>query len=223
MYCIYTINICIYKCICTIFTFLIVCVPCTCGCSVKVWGKCIVPGYCSCCSYTTDPLCLAANVACEALKKPIESSLRGAEAVISGLESGFNKAQVVLQDAQAGVNRAQNVLNNANDDLGRIRARYGSDLDISDSIRSYTISGIVKVVAVTFDVELMGLTRESFVSADIRMTTCCIGSFATRLRLPISNPQAIASELVNRYKVQFARRKKRSGQVSLKTKISQHQ
>ena len=99
------------------FNFLLctVCVP-GCGRCSCSWSGCGC--HCSSCyNRFTDPVCLAANAACEALKAPIIVSLRVSRESVSVLGDSLNVAKGVFSAAESALEAASQELQDASDGL----------------------------------------------------------------------------------------------------------
>ena len=152
---------------------------------------------------------MASNAACSLLKEPIKAALSAAQAGISGLQAGADAARNTLASARSLVSAAINKLDEAKRGLDRVRDEFRKGLDILSKIVTYSLTGIVNVREITFEVALTtALDKSSSININVKVHTCCFGSPTVGLRFSIGNPLSIVSELVNRFTPSVGRRKR---------------
>ena len=95
-------------------------------CFAKAWGKCILkrPRWRGCCIRIRNPLCLAANAACWALKKSLDLILKAAVVVVNKSRRVLDVAKVALSLAQGVLHASKKTLGAANVVLKGIKNAY---------------------------------------------------------------------------------------------------
>ena len=138
--------------------FLTVCIGCPSGweCCGHVWGACVCtyPGWDSCCTRITDPICLIANTACAALKKPLDWILQGAIKIIDNSRWTLDVAKGVLSGAQGIVKTARGVLDIAIEALEVVKKAYRVGVNAISAITSFGLTKIINISEIYFKVKL---------------------------------------------------------------------
>ena len=138
--------------------FCPVCIGCFDGtyCCARAWGKCVLrcPEWDSCCSRISDPICEAENVACEALKAPIQVALAAARELVESTGDTLQVANYGLAFAEAALTVAEEGVNAAQDFLDGIESTYAVGLKVAESIAEVGLNGLVDIREISFDVGL---------------------------------------------------------------------
>ena len=167
------------------------------GCRVKTCRKSV-----------TDPVCLAANAACRALKAPFkallgpaEAALRGFEHLLSAARSALNGAQSLLRSASSGLDSAKRALESA-------KSRLGSALNVVAAILQLGINNLFGIHSVTLEGMLNTVGGGRF-AASIDMTIIR-HRIRAKMALTLSNPTELINYAVNYIKSRFGRKKRSS-------------
>ena len=135
-----------------------VCVGCPKGwnCCGRVWGKCVCghPGWDSCCKRITNPVCLAANAGCWALKKPLDLILQGARVVVDKSRHILDVAKGALSIAQGALRGVQKLLDVAKAALEGIKIAYRVGVNALSALANFVLTQIVNIREMYFKVAL---------------------------------------------------------------------
>lgn len=142
------------------------CVGCPSGwdCCGRAWGKCVCthPGWDSCCKRITDPVCVTANTACGALKKPLDLILQGAIKVVDKSRVTLDIAKTALSAAQGVINSAKRLLDLAIKALDVVRATYRVGVGALNAIAKFTLTKIINIKEMYFKVQLSAANGGKF-------------------------------------------------------------
>ena len=135
-----------------------VCIGCPSGwvCCGRVWGACVCthPGWDSCCTRITDPLCLAANAACALLKKPLDLVLQGVIKVVDNSRWTLDVAKGVLSAAQGVITAAKKTLDLAIAALDVVKATYRIGVNAISALTRFVLTKIINIRELYFKVQL---------------------------------------------------------------------
>ena len=143
-----------------------VCIGCPKGwvCCGRVWGNCVCthPGWDSCCTQVPDPLCVAANTACAALKKPLDLILRGAIIIIDKSLVALDVVKGLLTAAQGILNGFKNSLNIAIKFLDGVKVIYRVGVNALSALANFVLTKIINITEMYFKVELSAANGGKF-------------------------------------------------------------
>lgn len=126
-----------------------------------------MPRFGSCCHSVDDPICITANIACEALIVTARVVLRAAEAAFNGAQHSVNVATVAFQAAQVTVNAARGSLDAANLVLETISEAYHVGIEVAGKIAELGTSGLVSIREISFEVSL-GEANTGYFAATVK-------------------------------------------------------
>ena len=178
----------------------IACVGCPRGwtCCGRAWGKCVCsrPKWDGCCTRITDPTCLAANTACDALRETAKAALRAAEGVVSGAKGTLDVANVALEGARVVVRESEVALDAANGILEAAKQTYRLGAKAGELVASFGINGLVSITQISFDVELGAAASGRFAGS---VTARFLGGAQTTISLSIDlrDIASMASQLAD--------------------------
>ena len=178
-----------------------VCVGCPSGwvCRVHVWGRCVAghPGWNSCCTRVTDPVCAAANLACTGLKRGLEAAIVVAQRVVQGAKRSLDAANLVLEGAKHVVNGAKHTLNVANAVLEGVKRAYRAGIQAISAIVRVGLGGLVQVREIYFSTSLRDANQGRF---HCRVRVSFLGRHPVTLgmHIDIRNPWGMAKQLASR-------------------------
>ena len=148
------------------FILYAVCVGCPSGwvCHKRVWGKCVfgTPGWNSCCTRITDPVCIAKNAACYALKKPLDFALSVAIKVVDKSKVTLNVAKGALSVAQGVVNVAKRSLDLAIGFLEGVKKTYRVGVNALSALANFALTKIINIRDMYFKVGLSAASGGKF-------------------------------------------------------------
>ena len=134
--------------------FNTVCVGCPRGwhCCGKVWGKCVCtyPGWDSCCTRVTDPVCTIANAACWLLKKPLDLILQVAIVVVDKSRHTLDIVKVALSVAQGILNGVKVVLDGAIAALEGVKVAYKVGVSAISALVNFALTQIINIQEIYF-------------------------------------------------------------------------
>ena len=143
-----------------------VCVGCPSGwvCRARVWGRCVAghPGWNSCCTRVTDPVCAAANLACTGLKRALQAAIVVAQRVVQGARRTLDVANAALEVARRVVNGAKHILNVANAVLEGVKRAYRAGIQALSAIVRVGLGGLIDIREIYFSVSLNAANGGSF-------------------------------------------------------------
>lgn len=123
--------------------------------SLQIWGKCIgCPKWKSCCTRIPDPTCVAANVACQAVRKTAYAALSAAKLVVSAASHSLHVANAALRAAQAIVNSNRWPLEAATGVLEGIKATVKAGATAASAITRLGLGGLIDIRKLEFNVQI---------------------------------------------------------------------
>ena len=133
-------------------------------CCGRAWGKCIctLPGWDSCCTRVTDPICLAANAACWLLKKPLDLILQGAIFIVDKSRHALDVVKGVLSLAQGAMHVAKLVLDGAIAFLEGVKVTYRVGVSAISALADFVLTKIVNIQEIHFRVSLQAANGGEF-------------------------------------------------------------
>lgn len=150
----------------------------------------------------TNPACLLANKACNALKATWRALLAPAELALRGYEALLSGAQWLLRQAESALNAARSSLDRAKDALKRAKARLGDKLNVVAAILQRGIDGLFSIHSVTLKIPLYLPLGGTF-GASIDMTI--VGRrIRASFRINLLNPLALIEYAVNYIRRRFS-------------------
>lgn len=148
--------------------FFTVCVP-GCGrCSCN-WRRCGC--HCSSCyKRIRDPICVAANVACEALKAPIKLALKGAREALRGVSNSLNVAKKAFRVAEQIADAASRGLAEASDALEEVKEAFADGISLLGEIAGFGIRNMLNIEEIRFNARLESVNSGQFqISVEARI------------------------------------------------------
>ena len=177
-----------------------VCVGCPSGwtCCGTAWGTCICtrPGWNSCCTRISDPVCEAENVACTALKAPIKLTLRAAEEVVDSSRVTLNGLKAALIPLQAAVNAAKAVVSAAEDALEGIKVTFATALQAANAIANFGLNGLVSIREISFNANLDVAAGGSF-SGSVRAVFAGAAEITVSFNINLYDITSMATQLAD--------------------------
>ena len=155
-------------------------------------AACICPW--DCC--ITDPVCVAGNLACDALKAPLLLALEAAKFFVDKSRGVLDAAIAILSGAQGVVNAAEESLNLAIAFLEGVKRTYRVGVNALDAITKFTLTEIVNIREMYFKVELSVANGGVF---QCRVKGVLLGNnINLELTLNIRNPLELAKSLAEK-------------------------
>ena len=149
-----------------VFSLYTVCIGCPSGwvCCGRVWGACICthPGWDSCCTRITDPICAVANAACWLLKKPIDLILQVAIVVVDKSRHLLDIAKAALSVVQGFVYAAKGILQGAIGFLEGVKVTYRVGVNAVSALASFVLTQIINIREIYFKVGLSAASGGAF-------------------------------------------------------------
>ena len=134
------------------------CIGCPSGwvCCGRAWGVCVCthPGWNSCCTRISNPICVAANAGCWLLKKPLDLILQGAIFVVDKSRHLLDIAKAALTVAQGAVSFAKGVLEAAKAALEVVKVAYKVGVSAISAIANFVLTQIINIREMYFKVGL---------------------------------------------------------------------
>ena len=190
-----------------ILFFATVCIGCPtcCDCCGRVWGVCICaePGWDSCCTRITDPICIAGNGLCEGLRATAYAALTIAEETVNAAQGSLKVAEGVLEAAKAVVSTAKYSLDAANGILEAAQVTYQVGTDVAGRIASFGLNGLVNIREISFDVDLSAASGGSF-SGSVRAVFLGQAEVTVSLSVNLRDIVSMAKQLAERIGDGFA-------------------
>eukprot|EP00118_Oscarella_pearsei_P003468 m.14405 g.14405 ORF g.14405 m.14405 type:complete len:651 (+) comp25740_c0_seq1:1-1953(+) len=158
------------------------------GCCWRVWGSCKgCPGWNSCCFRVPNPLCVAANVACKAVRGVAYVALWAAEKALNVARAPFVAARAFLEVVKQAVK------------LGAQAASW---------IISHALTGLISIKRIWFDVSVTAVKGGSF-GGGIRVSFLKRSPIQFSFSLSFRNPFAMIKALAERVWRIFSGRRRR--------------
>lgn len=181
------------------------------GCKASAWGKCVCPKWRwnKCKFRLTDPVCLALNAGCYVLRAPTEGLILAAKAVLRVVELALWAAEVLLKAAQVVVDKAKHTLDLAKAAVEAVKVTVKAGLDALQSIISFTLTGLIDIREIGFDVHLAQFDH-GHINAYIKVSFLKQSPTTLGISLPIFNPLKIVGELTEKAASGITGRKRRS-------------
>ena len=130
------------------------CIGCPKGwrCCGRAWGKCVctLPGWDSCCTRVKNAVCIAANAACWALKKPLDVILKAAIFVVDKSKGVLDVAKVALTLAQGVLHTAKLALNAANAALEGVKVLYKVGATALTALVDFAFTKLINIREIYF-------------------------------------------------------------------------
>jgi exonuclease VII small subunit len=183
------------------------CIGCPSGwvCCKKKWGACICthPGWDSCCTRITDPICTAANAGCWLLKKPLDLILQGVIFVVDKSRHVLDVAKIALIVAQGILHGVKVVLDGAILFLEGVKLTYKIGVYAITALAEFVLTKIINIREIYFRVALsvakggefmcrikgvlLGLNLDLDLKVNTRDITSVIKNIADRVISGLSN------------------------------------
>ena len=146
------------------FSLITACLGCPDGftCCARVWGECVFecPTWNNCCTRIPDPVCEAENLACLALKEPIELVLKGAEEVVDASRHTLEVASLIVPEGALVV--VQGAVDVAEGAVEGVLKSYAAGLKAAEFIAKLGINGIISIRRISFSTALDTAAGGSF-------------------------------------------------------------
>lgn len=176
------------------------CVPCPRGttCCGRVWGRCICyrPVFGRCCKTVPDVACHTANAGCYALKKPIQASLRAAQAVLHRARHTVHVANAAFIPLERGVRAAQGLVRGAEHALRGVERGFSVGLQASNFIARVGVNGLISIREIKFHTSL-GAAAGGLFSGSVRVVFVGAAERTVHLRINLRNIKSMAKQLVS--------------------------
>ena len=142
------------------------CVGCPSGwvCCGRAWGACVCthPGWNSCCTHVNNPICVAANAACAALKAPLDLALVVAREIVDKSRYTLDVAKAAVSVAQGAVNAAKGVLDLAIAALEVVKITYRVGVNALTAFARFALTQIINIRKMYFKVSLSAANGGKF-------------------------------------------------------------
>lgn len=151
---------------------VVVCIGCPGwdGCCAKVWGSCIgCPTWRSCCTRLTNPICLAANAACQLLRTAAYVALALAKKILEAASSALNVAKAALSAAQAIVDKSRIALDVAIAALEAVKNTVKAGFAAITAIAQQGLGNLISIHKIEFNAAIDVAETGSF-SGNIEAT-----------------------------------------------------
>ena len=123
---------------------------------------CTHPGWDSCCTRITDPICVTANAACWLLKKPLDLILQGAIVIVDKSRHLLDVAKAALSVAQGFVYAAKGVLQGAIGFLEGVKVTYRVGVNAISALANFVLTQVINIREIYFKVGLSAASGGAF-------------------------------------------------------------
>ena len=161
-------------------------------------GACICthPGWDSCCTRADDPVCVATNVACAALKEPISVALGTAREAVNRAKNTLDVAKGALSTAQGAINAAKGTLDIAIGALETVKITYKAGVSALSALTNFALTEIINIRGIYFRTTLSVAQGGQFLC---RLKGTLMGeSIDVHLQFDVKNIMGIAKSLGER-------------------------
>lgn len=125
------------------------------GCCSRVWGNCFgCARWNGCCHRVTDPACVAANAACQAIRGTALAALVVARRTLDGASFSLVAARGVLSHAQLVVDKSRVTLDAAKTVLESVKQTVQAGADAASAITRLTLGGLINIHKIEFKVTI---------------------------------------------------------------------
>ena len=156
--------------------------PLKCVKTIKVWSSrtCILkrPTWNSCCTKVTNPVCIAQNIACEALRKIAHTSLKGAKILKDESKRILDAEIASLKVAEKEFKNSKRSLNIVKAALEGVKRSYKEVTKAISTIGNIGLSGVFDIREVSFDVALSTAATGHFRASIVVSIFCKLKRFS---------------------------------------------
>ena len=198
--------------------FVIGCVGCPGwkSCCRRVWGACIgCPSWNRCCFTVRDPICSAANLACEVLRKAAYAALYLAKIAVDNSRWTLDVAKAALKAAEIIVDNNRWPLDVAIGFLEGIKKTVKVGAEAAKFITDLTLGGLIDIRRIEFDVQI-GLVSASRFSGTIEVSFLRKSHIELSFELRLNSILDMALDLADAVFPGISGRKKREVEERMK-------
>ncbi len=152
--------------------------------------------YDSCCTRVSDPICEAANLACEGLKATARVVLRAAEKVVDGSRISLDAANGALIASQGVVDASRVSLDIVVLALEAASQTYRLGTEAASAIAQVSVNGLISIRNFSFDVSLSTAYGGSF-AGSVRVSFLRQADVTVNINIDLRDIAAMAKQLAD--------------------------